>query len=62
MNKTEVITTVSEKSGVSKEDCEKVLNTFEAVLEERLSESKSIESAFNKIYKMMSLINNRREK
>ena len=40
MNKREIITKVSERSGISWEECEKVLDAFEEVLSDELSSSK----------------------
>ena len=39
MNKTELIAEVSQISGVSPEDCQKVLKAFEKVAEKEISES-----------------------
>lgn len=58
MNKAEVILKVSEKSGINEEDCGKVLNAFEVVLSERLSDS--ISGAFYKTYSMTSFIKSKK--
>lgn len=61
MNKTEVILNVSEKSGVKPDDTRKVLEAFEEVFNERLSNSKVINSAFDKVYSIMSFIKNKKD-
>lgn len=48
MNKAEVIAGVSERSGVDRETCEKVLNAFEAVFQGELS-AKGLTGAFGKL-------------
>lgn len=60
MNKSEVVIKVSEKSGINQDDCSKVLNAFEEVLSGQLSDSKSISSAFDKIYSVLSFIKNKK--
>lgn len=59
MNKAEVLTKVSEKSGVNVDDCQKVLDTFEEVLSDELSQSKDISSAFDKVYKVFHYFKNK---
>ena len=54
MNKTEITKRVSERSGVDFEECRKVIDTFEKVLEEELSDSKGLGGAFDKIYGVMN--------
>lgn len=61
MNKTEVILNVSEKSGVKPDDTRKVLEAFEEVFNERLSNSKGINCAFDKVYSIMSFIKNKKD-
>ena len=56
MNKREIITKVSERSGISWEECEKVLDAFEEVLSDELSSSKKMSGAFDKVYKLMSFL------
>lgn len=60
MNKTEIISRVSAESGVNATDCEKVLKSFEKVLDDKLSESPSASSVFDKVYRMMSYIHNKK--
>lgn len=57
MNHEELIEKVSENSGVQLDDCEKVLNALEDVLDYELSNSKSVAGAFDKIYKLMTYFN-----
>lgn len=57
MNNAEVINKVSENSGVNVNDCEKVLNALENLLDDELSNSKSVAGAFEKIYKLMTYFN-----
>ena len=54
MNKTEIARKVSERSGVEFEECRKVIDAFEKVLEEELADSKGLGGAFDKIYNVMS--------
>ena len=58
MNRTEVITEISQISGVAPEDCDKVINALEQVLNRELESSKGIKNAFGKIYKLMSIFKN----
>ena len=62
MNKREIITKVSERSGISWEECEKVLDAFEEVLSDELSSSKKISGAFDKVYKLMSFVKGKKDK
>ncbi|MDQ0272745.1 HU family DNA-binding protein [Cytobacillus purgationiresistens] len=57
MNNEELIKKVSENSGVNVDDCERVLNALEDVLDNELSNSKSVAGAFDKIYKLMTYFN-----
>ncbi|QQK78985.1 HU family DNA-binding protein [Salicibibacter cibi] len=59
MNKTETIAKVAEESGVSIEDCQKVLDAFEDVLSAELSQSKDVRSAFDKVYKVLHFFKNK---
>ncbi|MFP3721697.1 HU family DNA-binding protein [Niallia circulans] len=60
MNNMEMITKVSEKSGVSTEDCQMVLKALEDVLSEELINSKDVGKAFDKIYKLLSFFSNKK--
>lgn len=60
MNNTEVVAKVSEKSGVTIEECSKVLKAFEEVLSDELSDSKLVSSAFDKVYKAVSYFKERK--
>lgn len=60
MNNAEVVAKVAEKSGVNVDDCKKVLDAFEEVLSDELSNSKDIGSAFDKVYKVMSFFKNKK--
>lgn len=59
MNKTNVISKVSEISGVASLECVRVLDALESVLSTELEASKGIGKAFDKIYKVMSLFRNK---
>lgn len=61
MNNAEVVAKVSEKSGVTVDDCNKVLNAFEEVLSHELSNSPSVGGAFDKIYNVMSYFKDRKK-
>ncbi len=61
MNKREIITKVSERSGISWEECEKVLDAFEEVLSDELSSSKKMSGAFDKVYKLMSFLKGKKD-
>ncbi len=62
MNKREIVAKVSEESGVSLQECEKVLDAFEEVLSDELSSSKKISGAFDKVYKLMSFVKGKKDK
>lgn len=51
---------VSEKSGVAVDDCYKVLEAFEEVLSDELSNSKNIGNAFDKIYNVLTFLKNKK--
>lgn len=61
MNNAEVVAKVSVKSGVTVDDCNKVLNAFEEVLSHELSNSPSVGGAFDKIYNVMSYFKDRKK-
>lgn len=61
MNKTEVITNVSIRSGINREECEKVLDIFEEVLSDEIAGSKRVGNAFEKVYKLMSFIKSKKD-
>ena len=61
MNKTEIARKVSERSGVEFEECRKVIDAFEKVLEEELADSKGLGGAFDKIYNVMSFFKGKHE-
>lgn len=54
MNKAEIAKKVSERSGIDFQECRKVIDTFEKVLEEELENSKGLGGAFDKIYNLMN--------
>jgi len=56
MNKMEVIAKVSEKSGVSINECQKVLDAFEEVLDSELSQSKNVSTALDKVVDVMTFL------
>lgn len=60
MNNAEVVAKVAEKSGVNADDCKKVLDAFEEVLSDELSNSKDISSAIDKVYKVISFFKNKK--
>ncbi|WP_144463027.1 HU family DNA-binding protein [Siminovitchia fortis] len=60
MNNSEVIMKVSEKSGVNADDCQKVLEAFEDVLSDELSNSKDISGAFDKFFNVLSFLKNKK--
>lgn len=62
MNKREVITAVAERSGVTPEDCAKVLDTFEDVFSEEITHRKWKGSVFEFIYDVMTCIKNKKNK
>ena len=53
MDKTEISRRVSERSGIGFEECRKVIDAFEKVLEEELADSKGLGGAFDKIYNVL---------
>ena len=57
MNNYELLKKISENSGINIEDCEKVLNALEGVLDDELSNSKNVSGVFDKIYKLMTYLN-----
>ena len=61
MNKTEIARKVSERSGVEFEECRKVIDAFEKVLEEELADSKGLGGVFDKIYNVMSFFKGKKE-
>lgn len=62
MNKREVISTVAERSGISPEDCARVLDTFEEVFSEEITHRKWKGSVFEFIYDVMTRIKNKKNK
>lgn len=61
MNKTNLVIKVSEISGVDINNCKRVLDAFEEVLGDELSNSDSVGNAFDKIYKMMDSLKKRKD-
>lgn len=59
MNKKEVITKVSQLSGIEYSNCIKVIEALEQVLSEELEASNGIRSAFGKIYRLMGYLKNK---
>jgi len=59
MNKKEVVTKVSQLSGIEYSDCCKVIEALEQVLGEELESSDGIRNAFGKVYKLMDLFRNK---
>ncbi|MBK5721812.1 HU family DNA-binding protein [Dysgonomonas sp. Marseille-P4677] len=53
MNKKEVITRVSQLSGIEYTSCDKVIEALEQVLSEELESSNGIRNAFGKVYKLI---------
>lgn len=60
MNKAEVLEKTAEKSGVGMEECKKVLNAFEDVLTNELSQSNNISHALDKIYHFWSFLKSKK--
>lgn len=60
MNKREVISTVAERSGVSPEDCTKVLEAFEEVFSEEITRSKWKGTVFEYIYDILTRIRSKK--
>lgn len=56
MNKKEVVTKVSQLSGVGYTDCDKVIEALEQVLSDQLEASNGIRDAFGKVYKLMGFL------
>lgn len=56
MNKKEVITKVSQLSGIRHSDCCKVIEALEQVLSEELKNSNGIRNAFGKVYKLIKFL------
>jgi len=54
MNRTEIILKLSEESGVNIDDCGKVINSLERILDEELSSSQGILKAIDKVYGLVS--------
>lgn len=61
MDKMEITKKVSEKSGVDFDECKKVIDAFEKVLEEELENSKGLGGAFDKIYNIMHFFKGKKE-
>jgi nucleoid DNA-binding protein len=59
MNKTEVITEISQISGIGKTECIKVVDALEEVLCKELDSSENARTAFDKIYGLMNLLRNK---
>lgn len=53
MNKTELISKISKKSGISQEKCMIVIHTLEEVLNEEFSHAGSAGKAFDKAYRII---------
>ncbi|MDR2879673.1 MAG: HU family DNA-binding protein [Fusobacteriales bacterium] len=62
MNKTEIAGKVSERSGVEFEECRKVIDAFEKVLEEELTDSKGLGGVFDQVYNVMSFFKGRKRR
>ncbi|MGM5630576.1 hypothetical protein O2K51_06690 [Apibacter raozihei] len=62
MNRAEVLIKISKDTGIKVEDCEKVLDSFENILDEKISNSKGVGNAFDKVYQLMSFIKRRKDK
>lgn len=54
MNKREVVSTVAERSGVTPDDCTKVLDTFEEIFSEEITRSKWKNTVFECIYDILT--------
>lgn len=59
MNNAKVIIQVSQKSGINKEDCTKVLNSLEDVISQELSEKRWKKTLFGTVYRMLTFIKNK---
>lgn len=58
MNKTELIREVSRISGMATSDCTKIIDTLEQVLGKELESSRSLRTAFDKIYGLINILRN----
>jgi Bacterial DNA-binding protein. len=56
MNKQEVITKVSQLSGVEYSDCCRVIEALEQVLSEELEASDGLRNAFGKVYQLLEFL------
>lgn len=56
MNKQEIITKISQLSGVKYSDCKKVTEALEQVLNEELETSNGIRNALGKAYKLIGFL------
>ena len=61
MNKREVITNVSMRSGIDENICRIVLDTFEEVFTDELTYNKGKGSRFDRIYKIMTFLKGKKE-
>lgn len=59
MNNAKVIIQVSQKSGISKEDCKKLLDSLEDVISQELSEKGWKKTLFGTVYRMLSFVKNK---
>ena len=60
MNKREVISAVASRSGVNREDCIKVFDTFEDVFSEEITRSKWKGTVFEYVYDILTRIKNKK--
>lgn len=56
MNKAEVVTKVSQLSGVEYSDCSKVIEALEQVLGNELEDSNGVRNALDKAYKLIGFL------
>lgn len=56
MNKRDVISVISEKTGIDSETCTKVTDSLETVLGDELEKSEGIRNAFDKIHALLDMI------
>lgn len=61
MNKKEVVTKVSQLSGIEYSDCNKVIEALERVLSEELEATNGIRNAFGKVHKLMEFLKKKSE-
>lgn len=61
MNKREVISTVAERSGMSPDECRKVLDTFEEVFVEEISKSTWKDTLFEHVYGILTRMKNKQD-